>query len=195
VTAPAARIPREARPFQGRRAGLATRVLAGAIDALVLLGLFAGGYAVWAAAIFLWSPRGFSFPAPSRSVVVVVGYLVCIAYLAFCWRVSGRTYGDQMIGLRVVGRADRSVGIAVALVRAAFCAVFPFGLLWTAVSRENRSLADLLLRTSVVYDWQPGPISIEGPDGAVGTPEPSRPVRPAPPVHPPRMTHLDAGAE
>jgi hypothetical protein len=32
--------------------------------------------------------------------------------------------------------------------------VFPIGLLWTAVSRENRSLADLLLRTSVVYDWQ-----------------------------------------
>jgi uncharacterized RDD family membrane protein YckC len=185
VTAPAARIPKEARPFQGRRAGLPTRVLAGAIDAVVLLVLFAGGYAVWAAAIFLWSPRTFSFPTPSRPVVVVVGYLVCIAYLAFCWRVSGRTYGDQMIGLRVVGRGDRSVGTAVALARAAFCAVFPFGLFWTAVSRENRSVADLLLRTSVVYDWQAGPISIEGPDQAVASP----------PVHPPRVTHVDAGAD
>jgi uncharacterized RDD family membrane protein YckC len=31
--------------------------------------------------------------------------------------------------------------------------VFPVGLLWCAVSGENRSLADLLVRTSVVYDW------------------------------------------
>ena len=28
------------------------------------------------------------------------------------------------------------------------------GLLWVALSRENRSVQDLVLRTSVVYDWQ-----------------------------------------
>jgi hypothetical protein len=31
---------------------------------------------------------------------------------------------------------------------------FPIGLLWVAVSRENRSAQDLALRTSVIYDWQ-----------------------------------------
>jgi uncharacterized RDD family membrane protein YckC len=154
VTAPVSRVPKEARPFQGRRAGLATRVLAAVIDGLVLLAMFAGGYGVWAAAIFLWSPRNFSLPTPSRPVVLAVGYLVVIAYLTFCWRISGRTYGDQVIGLRVVGRGGRPLGLASALARATFCVLFPIGLLWTAVSRGNWSLADLLLRTSVVYDWQ-----------------------------------------
>ena len=162
MTAPAARLPKEVRPFQGRRAGLATRVLAGAIDGVVLLALFAGGYAVCAAAAFLWSPARFSFPTPSRPVVVVLGYLLTIAYLTFCWRMSGRTYGDQLIGLRVVGRGGWPLGLATALARATFCAVFPLGLLWTAVSRESRSLADLLMRTSVVYDWRAAPAPVGG---------------------------------
>lgn len=170
MTAPAARLPKEARPFQGRRAGLATRVLAGAIDGVVLLALFAGVYAVWTAAVFLWSPARFSFPAPSRPVVVVAGYLLAIAYLTLCWRMSGRTYGDQLIGLRVVGRGGRPFGLASALARATFCAVFPVGLLWTAVSRENRSLADVLLRTSVVYDWLAAPArsAVSAPRGDEG---------------------------
>ena len=33
------------------------------------------------------------------------------------------------------------------------CVVFPIGLLWCVVSEENRSVQDLLLRTSVIYDW------------------------------------------
>jgi uncharacterized RDD family membrane protein YckC len=160
VTAPASRVPREARPFQGRRAGLATRVLAGVLDGLVLLATFAGSYAVWAVLIFLWNPSGFRFPAPSRPLVVAAGYLVCIAYLTLCWRISGRTYGDQVIGLRVVGRGGRPLGLTAALARALFCAVFPLGLLWTAVNRENRSLADVLLRTSVVYDWHTAPAQV-----------------------------------
>ena len=31
--------------------------------------------------------------------------------------------------------------------------MFPVVLFWVVVSRENRSLPDVLLRTSVVYDW------------------------------------------
>ena len=36
---------------------------------------------------------------------------------------------------------------------AILCVVFPIGLLWCVVSEENRSVQDLLLRTSVIYDW------------------------------------------
>ena len=154
MTALTSRIPRQARPFQGRRAGLVSRTLAGVIDGLVLLVLFAGSYFVWVAVTFLWSPARFRLPTPSRPFVLVVGYLVVIVYLALCWRTSGRTYGDEVVGLRVVGRGGRSLGFATALARAVFCALVPIGLLWTAVSRDNRSLADLLLRTSVVYDWR-----------------------------------------
>lgn len=42
-----------------------------------------------------------------------------------------------------------------ALLRALLCTTVPIGLLWVAFSRENRSLQDLLLRTSVIYDWEP----------------------------------------
>ena len=166
MTAPASRIPSEARPFQGRRAGLASRVLAGCLDGLVLLALLAVGYCAWAASVFLWSPYRFHLPTPSRLLVVVIGGLAAITYLTLCWRVAGRTYGDQVIGLRVVGRRGRAPGLTTALARAVFCTLVPVGLLWTAVSRDNRSLADLLLRTSVVYDWRTVPSRAQA--GATG---------------------------
>ena len=50
------------------------------------------------------------------------------------------------------GRKLRVVG---AFVRAVFCTAFPIGLLWCAVSPANRSVQDVVLRTSVVYDWTP----------------------------------------
>jgi hypothetical protein len=40
-----------------------------------------------------------------------------------------------------------------ALVRAAFCVVFAVGLFWVLISGANRSVQDVVLRTSVVYDW------------------------------------------
>ena len=165
MTAPTSRIPKGARPFQGRPAGLATRILAGAIDGIVLLALLAGGYAVWAAANFLWSPAGFHFPTPSRLVFVAAGFLAGIAYLTLCWWISGRTFGDQVIGLRVVGRGGLPFRFVGALIRATVCVVFPLGLLWAAVSRDNRSVADLLLRTSVVYDWQAASATVGESDG------------------------------
>jgi hypothetical protein len=54
-----------------------------------------------------------------------------------------------------VGWRGERLRFAGALVRALLCALVPVGLLWVAVSRENRSAQDVLLRTSVVYDWQP----------------------------------------
>ena len=157
MTLPEAGIPKEARPFQGQRAGVATRVLASALDAVVLVAVLAGGYAVWAAAVFFWNPSAFGFPAPSRAFVLSVSYVVATGYLSLCWRIAGRTYGDQVIGLRVTRRDGRPLGFAAALARAVVCVVFPFGLLWTAVSREQRSVADILVRTSVVYDWRTAP--------------------------------------
>jgi hypothetical protein len=35
--------------------------------------------------------------------------------------------------------------------------VFPIGLLWCAVSTSRRSLQDIVVRTSVIYDWQAHP--------------------------------------
>jgi hypothetical protein len=43
---------------------------------------------------------------------------------------------------------------AGAALRSAFCVLFPIGLFWVAVSGANRSVQDVVLRSSVVYDWR-----------------------------------------
>lgn len=151
-------IPREARPYQGRRAGLVSRFAGSAIDALVVLLLVVVTYGALAGTAFLLDPRGFSFPAVSRLWNLTFVLLLLTAYLAVAWWLPGRTYGGQVMGLRVVDRRGRRLGPAVALARAVFCVVFPVGLLWCALDRRNRSLQDVLLRTAVVYDWQPGAV-------------------------------------
>lgn len=148
-------LPREARPYQGQRAGVVTRLVAAAIDGVVVCLLLAVGYAAVAGFRFLLDPRGFAFPDSGLIFSLVAGFVVLVVYLSLSWWIGGRTYGSLVMGLRVVGHRGTSLRLPGALVRAVFCALFPIGLLWVAVSRENRSVQDLVLRTSVVYDWQP----------------------------------------
>ena len=151
-------IPPAARGLQGRRAGLVSRLLANTVDFCIVALVVAAGYAGAAALRFLWNSRTFTFPAPGFGVLVIVGGVVMVLYLATCWTATGRTYGDHLLGLRVVnwrGRRLRPVG---ALMRAVLCVLFPIGLFWIALSRENRSLQDVLLRSSVVYDWSRTPL-------------------------------------
>lgn len=139
--------------LQGRRAGLVTRSLANVLDVLVVVLLLAGGYAAVAAGKFLINPSSFRFPAPSFGLVLVLAGAVTAVYFAVSWAVAGRTYGDAVLGLRVVNfRGDRMLWAGAAL-RALFCVVFPIGLLWVLLSPQNRSVQDVFLRTSVVYDW------------------------------------------
>jgi uncharacterized RDD family membrane protein YckC len=151
-------IPPAARGLQGRRAGLVSRLLANTVDFCIVALVVAAGYAGASALRFLWNSRTFTFPAPGFGVLVIVGGVVMGLYLAACWTATGRTYGDHLLGLRVVnwrGRRLRPVG---ALLRAVLCVLFPIGLFWIALSRENRSLQDVLLRSSVVYDWSRTPL-------------------------------------
>jgi uncharacterized RDD family membrane protein YckC len=152
-------IPPAARGLQGQRAGLVTRLLANTVDFCIAVLIVAAGYAGVAALRFLWNSRTFTFPAPSSAVLVVAGGAVMTVYLAACWTASGRTYGDHLLGLRVVGWRGRRLRPVGALLRAVLCVVFPIGLFWIALSRENRSAQDVLLRSSVVYDWSRTPLS------------------------------------
>ena len=148
-------VPREARPYQGQRAGLVTRMVAAIIDGIVVMLVLLVGYAAFAVLLFLIDPRNFSFPETRLVFSLAAGFLVLVVYLTIAWWVSGRSYGCLVMGLRVVGYRGENLRLVGALVRALFCAVFPIGLLWVAASRENRSVQDTLLRTSVIYDWQP----------------------------------------
>jgi uncharacterized RDD family membrane protein YckC len=142
----------QARPLQGRRAGLVTRALADTVDFGVVLAVLAIGYVGVAAARFLWKSWAFTFPTPSLPLILVLGGIIAVLYLTATWATTGRSYGKHLLGLRVVGPFGR-LRVGGALLRAALCVAFPVGIIWVAVSRENRSLPDVVLRTSVVYDW------------------------------------------
>jgi RDD family len=155
VPEPVSTVPAVARPFQGRRAGLISRVLANTVDFGVVVAVLMAGYLAVAAALFLWKSWAFTFPTPSFLLMLVLGGVTAVLYLMVAWTTSGRSYGDHLLGLRVVGPRGR-LRFAGALVRAILCVVFPIGVFWVALSGENRSLQDVVLRTSVVYDWLGG---------------------------------------
>ncbi len=155
-------VPPMARPHQGHRAGIITRCAAGAVDLTVAGLAVLVAYGVWAAALFLLRPQGFRFPEPGPQVVLSVLLVVLTAYLAVGWVSTGQTYGGRLLGLRVVDRHGRRLGPGLALARAVLCVLFPIQLFWVVLSRENRSVQDVLLRTSVVYDWSVHPPPARG---------------------------------
>jgi uncharacterized RDD family membrane protein YckC len=136
-------------------AGIVSRGLACAVDAVVLLTLLGAGYLALAGVTFALDPLGFRFPAPPRVATGAAALAVLIAYLTESWTASGRSYGDRLLGLRVVDHHGRPPRFGRALARATLCALLPVGLLWVVAGPQRRSVQDLLLRTSVIYDWGP----------------------------------------
>ena len=152
-----AAIPQLARPYQGKPAGLISRFLASSVDLVIMVAILVAMYAGWATLRFLLRPAKFQFPEPSILLIVVAGFAVLTLYLTLGWTMTGRTYGDHLMGLRVVDRAGGTLHLPRALLRALLCAVFPIGLIWTAISARNLSVQDILVRTSVTYDWHIDP--------------------------------------
>ena len=148
-------IPREARPYQGQAAGVVTRVAAAAIDAGVVAAVLLLSYGGLAVFVFLLDPRHFTFPDSSLLRSLTTAFFVLVVYLPAAWWLSGRTYGDLVLGLRVLNHNGERLRLPGALLRAVFCGLVPIGLLWCGVSSEKRSLQDVFLRTRVVYDWEP----------------------------------------
>lgn len=153
MTGSVSAVPREARRYQGHRAGLVSRLLAAVIDLGVTLAALVAIYAGSAALLFILNPRSFEFPSLSLLLDWVLGMAVLAVYLTAAWSTTGRTYGQHVMGLRVVNLHGGRLRVIGAFLRAVFCVFFPVGLFWVAVSRENRSLQDLVLRTSVIHDW------------------------------------------
>lgn len=149
---PGSSVPARAKPLQGQRAGMVTRGLADAVDVAVVAGFLGLGYLGVSAARFLWRSWAFTFPTPSFLLILVLGGITAVLYLTATWGTSGRSYGKHLLGLRVLGPFGR-LRLGGAFVRATLCVVFPVGVAWVLLSRHNRSLQDVALRTSVIYDW------------------------------------------
>jgi uncharacterized RDD family membrane protein YckC len=148
-------IPREARPHQGHQAGIVSRFTGSLIDGILVALLLLVGYLSTNVALFMLDPRGFRVLDVSFGFLLAAGIALAVLYLATSWALTGRSYGSHVMGLRVVDRKGRRPGPLVALLRAGFCVLVPIGLAWCAVSPGRRSLQDVVLRTSVVYDWRP----------------------------------------
>jgi uncharacterized RDD family membrane protein YckC len=147
-------LPADLRPYQGRPAGVVSRTLACAVDlGIVSLALVAGYLGVQGLR-FLANPAAFHFRSVPRTLALIVAAVVVVSYLACSWALGGRTYGDHVMALRVVDAAGRRMHPVRALARALVCVVFPLGLFWSGLSPTRRSFTDVLVRTSVRYDWE-----------------------------------------
>lgn len=158
-------VPREARAFQGRPAGIVTRGIAATVDGLAVLLFGAGVWVGCAAVVFIIRPSHFSFPSPTLGLAMTALGVFAWVYLTAGWATSGRTAGNQLLGLRVLTGHGERLAWGVSAVRALMYIVFPAGLLWAAVSSRCRSVQDLLLRTQVIYDWRRKPGHVEVYDG------------------------------
>lgn len=147
--------PPVARGLQGHRAGIVSRFLADAIDLLVIVVAVVGVYLGVSVVRFLLHPRRFTWPEVSALNLGTLGWILLILYLTIGWANTGRTWGKGVLGLRVVSSKDAGLPLWRAFVRATLCALFPIGLFWSAISTRNQSVQDLLVRTTVVYDWGP----------------------------------------
>lgn len=148
-------LPDEARRYQGQPAGLVSRTIAAVVDCVVLVLVLSAVYVAWAVVKYSLDPVRFSFPTPVRGILVAVAIGVAMGYLALCWGATGRTFGDQLLCLRVVDGRGPALRPGRALVRAVTCVFVPVGLFWVLVGTGRRSAQDVVLRTSVVYDWDP----------------------------------------
>lgn len=142
-----------ARVLQGTRAGFVSRVLAAVVDAAVVFLMAMAIVAFVAVVRWLVTTDGFELGTPRGIVGLVLTAALAVIYFGYLWTTTGRTVGEQVLGLRTVTEHGSRVPWLRAYVRACLVVAFPLGLLWIVISRKNASVQDLLCRTAVVYDW------------------------------------------
>jgi uncharacterized RDD family membrane protein YckC len=136
-------------------AGLVTRALAMACDALVINGV------AWLTALVVGlSLSVFGIPEEVRNALIAIGAVVAvlwsIAYFVVFWSSSGQTPGNRLIEVSVrdarTGRPPRP-GKAFLRVLALPLSAIPLcaGFLMIAVDSRRRALHDRLVGTVVVY--------------------------------------------
>lgn len=145
-------IPLEVRGEQGRRAGLFTRAISAMIDLLATIVVMS---IVWAGTfVILWVIRPVEIPTmPSILWFVLGGVVLLWLSWSVAYATNGRSLGSWVMGIRVVNREGTAMGWFSAALRAAMNIAFPVGLLWVIPSPSNRSVQDVILRSSVVYAW------------------------------------------
>lgn len=144
--------------------GIATRGLALAVDAALVLMIALTGIAVIGLVVSLvWKPR----PAEAVGTFIAVAtLLVELAYFVGFWSTAGQTPGMRLMHLRVIDRTGFAPGFGRSLLRLvglglAILLLFT-GFLPVLVDDRRRALQDFLAGTVVVYD-DDAPLPVGGP--------------------------------
>ena len=140
-----------ARALQGMRAGFVSRVVAAAIDVLIVFVVLLAALAAYAVVVYLVTSDPLDFPDPG-AVWSGVAFTVLLVVGAH----------GRVVGLRAHPRRTPSSGCACspsrgsgrrwrrALLRALIVVYVPvISMLWILVSRKNAGLHDLVCRTAV----------------------------------------------
>jgi uncharacterized RDD family membrane protein YckC len=146
-------VPDAARLVQGQRAGFPSRFTAAVIDVAIITVVTLALYGSLAVAEFLLYP-GVTIYKPDPVPFFFIGYGLMWLYWTVAWARGGRTVGNGILGIRVRSRRGGQLGWGTAALRSLLSLVLPFGIFWVVVSKQNRSLQDLILRSNVVYAWK-----------------------------------------
>jgi uncharacterized RDD family membrane protein YckC len=152
---PATLLPAPAAARQGVPAGVVSRTAAAVLDIGVLALATAAVYGAWVLIRLLAHPIRFRWEMLRPQVLIPFALVVAVIVLTVMWSLWGRTPGDRVLGLRVIRTSGSDLRVGRALVRAVLYVAFPIGLFWCAFSRRDASVQDLIVGTSVIYDWAP----------------------------------------
>ena len=136
------------------QAGLATRVVAGAVD----IGLLFGAYSIISGVIgsVIGGIFGKTPSAPAVAVLIVLGFLAGGAVFATFWSLAGQTPGMRFLSIRIVHDGSSELGLrrATRRVFGTILSLLPFGLGFFAILRDpqRRAWQDRIAKTQVIYD-------------------------------------------
>jgi uncharacterized RDD family membrane protein YckC len=150
------RAPQHEEELQGTYAGIITRVTGFAIDALVILVVFAiAGNVFDYLASALFGADVALRDAPWLSSIAFAGW--AFLYCAYSLAADGRTLGMALVGLRAVTHDGRPLTTRQAIVRVLVTPLsfllFFLGFWLVLFRRDRRALHDLIAGTAVVYAW------------------------------------------
>jgi uncharacterized RDD family membrane protein YckC len=144
----------KAREMQGKRAGLASRVTADAIDWAIVVGIYIGILIALALVQYFVGNGKFDVARPPAAVTLTSEWVIAVLYLTAGWAGAGRTVGKSVMGLRVVTTGGQALRPRRSFFRALICATLgAVALAWVIVSRRRAGIHDIAVRTTVVYDW------------------------------------------
>jgi uncharacterized RDD family membrane protein YckC len=148
------RVTRRDDETETNQAGLATRLVAAAVD----FGLFAAAYSLVTTVFASVLPYAFGghLSLPVAIVLTVLGVLTAGAIIVAFWTLVGQTPGMRFLSIRLTEGGSRHIALRTAVRRllAVFVSLVPLGLGFFAILRDpqRRAWHDRIAGTEVVYD-------------------------------------------